>query len=691
MDTGHRHGVRLAFAAALLAVAPHVAAQVPATALVTVRVHLARTASDADVLRVRDNLVSFGGVIRGYAAGDVLVASLPPHALAAARSIHRVERVQPLAVPAPAAAAARALQPAMSAQERVALMPRHCTSGATDAQRARAGRVAKPAPNALSRRRALLAGAAAGLPAAVDNSLSHHFPPIGDQEGRASCVAWSVGYYWATYTQAMDEGLDVSGTWLPRDPECHVARAEPPVGAFVLRCTGQPDCPISSPDPANPGQHVWDGAKFDACNQTIAPPRPSRATEHIASPAFLYPLIKWAAFGKDGQWTTDDGGSSLWDGMNALERWGIGNWQSRPYDPWRFDDVVYGWPTEAQWIEALPRRTASSAFFDMTSPAGFDALKQHLANGGIAASAFIQYENVMHWGWDRGCQQTGVDCPGMNNDVLYDNGGKLSGGHAVTIVGYDDDRPYVDASGQNRRGALLMANSASPQWGVPNTAGGTSNGFFWVAYDYARAHIDAVTAEDRARYRPRLYAAGQLVSSQRTNGEVRAGLGVPALSFASFSTPDVLPHPDEHSPRAFAPDQRFIADFTDALPQFDLNGPLPVMFMYYAGPAGSSLGPVEFRLDRLGNGSFTRIAAVDPVRFIGVGAPEVAACNHVLQNGDVLQDGQVDRDDITAITLSMRGPALCRSDPRDIDRDGRITILDARKAMLRCAHPGCAK
>ena len=79
------------------------------------------------------------------------------------------------------------------------------------------------------------------------------------------------------------------------------------------------------------------------------------------------------------------------------------------------------------------------------------------------------------------------------------------------------------------------------------------------------------------------------------------------------------------------------------------------------------------------------------MRFIGFGAPEVAACNHVLQNGDVLQDGQVDRDDITAITLSMRGPALCRSDPRDIDRDGRITILDARKAMLRCAHPGCAK
>ena len=692
MRTDHPHALGLVFVAALFGMAPMASAEKLPVAQVLARVHIASSASDDDVLRIRDNLVSFGGVIKGYAAGDALVASLPAHAVAAAASLHRVERVQML--PQATVDAVAALQAALTAQQRVALMPTRCASPPTVAELARTRRVSALAPNALSKRRSRLAGAPAGLPTTVDNSLSHHFPPIGDQEGRASCVAWAVGYYWATYTQAMDEGLDVSGIWLPRDPDCRIERAEPPIGAFVMRCTGQPDCAISSPDPNNPGQHVWDSAKFEACNRTVEPPRPSRATEHIASPAFLYPLIKWSAFDNQGQWTTDDGGSSLWDGMDALERWGVGSWKLRPYDPWRYDSVVYQWPTEAQWIEALPRRTASSAFFDLSSEAGIEALKQHLSNGQIAVSSFEQYENVMHWGWNRSCQQGGDKCPGMNNDVLYANGAKVSGGHAVTIVGYDDKRRYVDATGQTRHGAFLVANSASPLWGVTNTAGGASNGFFWVAYDYAKAHFNStMTADDRPRYRPRLYAAGQFASSARNHGSVHAGLGVasPWLPYSRFITSNLLPTPGEHSPRAFDAGQRLIADFTDALPLMNLNAPLPVMFLYYAGVAGSSLAGVDFHLDRLGNGSFTRVAAVDPARYIAASTPEVAACNHVPQSGDVLLDGQVDRDDVQAITLSTRSAALCLSDPRDMDRDGRITILDARKAMLKCAHPGCAK
>ncbi len=46
-------------------------------------------------------------------------------------------------------------------------------------------------------------------PSAVDNSTSIHFPPIGKQQ-IGDCTCWSSAYYYNTYTQARDEGLDAS-------------------------------------------------------------------------------------------------------------------------------------------------------------------------------------------------------------------------------------------------------------------------------------------------------------------------------------------------------------------------------------------------------------------------------------------------------------------------------------------------
>lgn len=46
-------------------------------------------------------------------------------------------------------------------------------------------------------------------PPAVDHSASKHFPPIGKQK-IGDCTCWSSAYYYNTYTQARDEGLDAS-------------------------------------------------------------------------------------------------------------------------------------------------------------------------------------------------------------------------------------------------------------------------------------------------------------------------------------------------------------------------------------------------------------------------------------------------------------------------------------------------
>ncbi len=77
-------------------------------------------------------------------------------------------------------------------------------------------RVTRVEPNELAKARAQLNGKKSGeagimLATAVDNSTSQYFPPVGDQGAQGSCSAWGTCYYWSTYTQAKDEGLNASG------------------------------------------------------------------------------------------------------------------------------------------------------------------------------------------------------------------------------------------------------------------------------------------------------------------------------------------------------------------------------------------------------------------------------------------------------------------------------------------------
>ncbi|MYM91265.1 hypothetical protein GTP91_29330 [Rugamonas sp. FT82W] len=59
--------------------------------------------------------------------------------------------------------------------------------------------------------------------------------------------------------------------------------------------------------------------------------------------------------------------------------------------------------------------------------------------------------------------------------------------------------------------------------------------------------------------------------------------------------------------------------------------------------------------------------------------------------GDLNNDGAIDRDDLTILLLSLNTAASGPDDPRDLDRDGRITVLDVRKLVDSCTRPLCAK
>jgi hypothetical protein len=59
--------------------------------------------------------------------------------------------------------------------------------------------------------------------------------------------------------------------------------------------------------------------------------------------------------------------------------------------------------------------------------------------------------------------------------------------------------------------------------------------------------------------------------------------------------------------------------------------------------------------------------------------------------GDIDLNGTVDMDDLNEIVRVMNTAADGPNDPRDLDHDGRITATDARKLILLCDKPACAK
>ncbi len=58
--------------------------------------------------------------------------------------------------------------------------------------------------------------------------------------------------------------------------------------------------------------------------------------------------------------------------------------------------------------------------------------------------------------------------------------------------------------------------------------------------------------------------------------------------------------------------------------------------------------------------------------------------------GDLDSDCDVDRLDLNVVLAARNTPAAGNDDPRDLDGDGMITVLDARKLVLLCTQPRCA-
>ncbi len=168
-------------------------------------------------------------------------------------------------------------------------------------------------------------------------------------------------------------------------------------------------------------------------------------TGQIMSPAYIY----------NQDHLVPDSGSFLGDATQLLSTLGCATLEQMPYT----DQSDTAWPSESAYKEAMSYRVLPSSvtWVDTTQPAGLDAVKQWLAQGNIGFAGIEIYDNF--------------DYISSYNDnyCLADVSGNFLGGHATTIIGYDDNHVTDDGVG-----AFCCVNSWGTGWG--------DQGYYWLSY-----------------------------------------------------------------------------------------------------------------------------------------------------------------------------------------------------------------
>lgn len=152
----------------------------------------------------------------------------------------------------------------------------------------------------------------------------------------------------------------------------------------------------------------------------------------------------------------EDSGAYIRDAIKAAVQSGVAREAIWKYKPEKFTTR----PPQKVWDEAVKHVVAS---YHRIDDGDLETMKQALAGGHLVGFGFTVYSNLM-------TQETAasgvLDMPGPHDQV--------EGGHAVCLVGYDDERRM-----------FKVRNSWSRDWG--------QKGYFWMPYDFVG---DASLAND---------------------------------------------------------------------------------------------------------------------------------------------------------------------------------------------------
>lgn len=173
-------------------------------------------------------------------------------------------------------------------------------------------------------------------------------------------------------------------------------------------------------------------------NWQYDPPTLGGRGERVFSPAFIYNQINGGR----------DQGSDPLSALRLIVQRGVASWKTMPYNLNDFRSQ----PGPEALAEAMRFRARG---FRRVSTQDLDSIRTELASGHPVMLGVLLHENFYQ-----------VD---KNNPVYDQLRGRFLGGHAVVIVGYDDQR--ATAAGP---GALKVQNSYGRAWG--------DNGYGYIAY-----------------------------------------------------------------------------------------------------------------------------------------------------------------------------------------------------------------
>ncbi len=211
---------------------------------------------------------------------------------------------------------------------------------------------------------------------------------------------------------------------------------------------------------------------------------------HQCSPAFTYNTINGGV----------DGGSYPSDAFLLFETSGCATMEDMPYDAGDYTR----YPSEQAFINGMPFRTLETYSINTYTYSGIQNLKNHLLNGNIAETAISVWDNFQN-----------ID----NYNYTYcinDVYGDQPGGHAVTVIGFDDDFETTDGTG-----AFRMVNSWGSSWG--------DDGFWWMSYEAFMDPLiswgEALYASDRIEYEPTMIAYANIEHGDRYSIKPFMGIG----------------------------------------------------------------------------------------------------------------------------------------------------------------------
>jgi hypothetical protein len=213
---------------------------------------------------------------------------------------------------------------------------------------------------------------------------------------------------------------------------------------------------------------------------------------HQFSPAFIYNHINGGI----------DNGAYFSDALNILINHGCATLADMQYS----DANCTAWAPEAAYTHAINFKCEKAYYINLKNQAAIDEVKARLSQGNISVLGIYIYDNF------RNIQMYN------NNYCVKDLTGSNGVGHAVTIVGYDDNRSTNDGSG-----AFKCVNSWGTGWG--------DNGYFWISYDAiihpTPSQLYAIFTTDLNNYSPSILIKTRLTHSLR-------GSVVISVSFNKF-------------------------------------------------------------------------------------------------------------------------------------------------------------